>query len=194
MMRRVRINKSMLWIIVLFISGGVYFFTACASSDSSLNNTVQPLEVDTNTSDQGVILRLLSSDGKEKIETQDSQFKDGTRILETMVYEWRFNTWNQISLGQSPYNPNDPVRVCGDRQSIILEVVDPNIDRVDLETKNGTTKLSIIKVNSRRFVAYKLNLENKEYHQVFGTSKDGEIMWQLFPEGYWIKKPGSWRK
>lgn len=148
-------------------------------------NTLQPFQVDSSDGNQGAVLRLVTPDGKERIEIFDSQFSDGTNILESVVYEKQFNTWKQIKLGQSPYKPNDAVRVCGNDQFGVLGIVDPNIVKVEYETKNDKLELSIIKVNSLRYVAFKQIPGNKKYFQVHGISKGGEVLWQLFPEGYW---------
>ena len=148
-------------------------------------NTLQPFQVDSSDGNQAALLRLVTPDGKERIEIFDSQSSDGTKMLESVVYEKQLNTWKQIKLGQSLYQPNDPVRVCGNDQFGVFEIVDPNIVKVEHETKNNKLELSIIKVDSQRFVAFKQTPGSKEYFQVLGISKCGEILWQLFPEGYW---------
>ncbi|TGE38876.1 hypothetical protein E4K67_05210 [Desulfosporosinus fructosivorans] len=165
--------------------GGLFVLTACSALDTSSTNSAQQFVVDTGTGDQGPVLRLLTQDRKEKIEIFDGQFTDGTKILESVVYELRFNKWNQITMGQSPYKSNDPVRISGGGQFGIIEVIDPNIIYMDYETQKDKIKLSIIQVKSRRFVAYQHVPGNKEYFQIRGVSKDGETIWHLFPEGYW---------
>jgi len=165
--------------------GGLFILTACSASDTSSTNTAQQFVVDTGTGDQEPVLRLLTRDGKEKIEIFDGQFSDGTNILGSVVYERRFNKWNQITMRQSPYKPNDPVRVSGGGQFGIIEVMDPDIIYVDYETQKNKIQLSITRLKSRRFVAYQYVPGNKEYYQIRGVSKDGETIWQLFPEGYW---------
>ncbi|AET67846.1 hypothetical protein Desor_2244 [Desulfosporosinus orientis DSM 765] len=167
--------------------GGLFILTACSVTDTSSINTVQQFNVDTGTSDQGPVLRLLTQDGNEKIEIFDGQFADGTKILESVIYELRFNKWNQTTMKQSSYIPNAPVIVSGGGQFGVLEVIDPNIIRVDYETQKDKRQLSIIQVKSRRFVAYHHLPGNNEYYQIRGVSKDGDTIWQLFPEEYWKK-------
>jgi len=164
---------------------GLFVLTACSALDTSSPNSAQQFVVDTGTDDQGLALRLLTQDKKGKIEIFDGQFADGTRILESVVYELRFNKWNQITMGQSSYESNDPVRISGGGQFGIIEVIDPNIICVDYETQMDKIQLVIIQVKSRRFVAYQHDPGNKKYFQICCVSKDGETLWQLFPEGYW---------
>lgn len=157
--------------------------TGCSKMLSK--NSLQPFQIDSSDGNQRAVLTLVTPDEKDKIEIFDSQFSDGTKILESVVYEKQLNTWKQVKLGQSPYKPNDAVRVCGNDQFGVLEIVDPNIVKVEYETKNDKLELSIIKVNSLRYVAFKQTTGNKEYFQVLGISQVGEVLWQLFPEGYW---------
>ncbi|HHY26164.1 MAG TPA: hypothetical protein GX523_05330 [Desulfitobacterium dehalogenans] len=164
---------------------GLVVLTACSTLDTSSINSAHQFVVDTGTGDQGPVLRLLTQDRKEKIEVFDGEFADGTKILESVVYEVRFDKWNQITMGQSPYKSNDPVRISGGGQFGIIEVIDPNIIYVDYETQKDKIQLTIIQVKSRRFVAYQKVQGSKEYFQIRGVSKDGETIWQLFPEGYW---------
>lgn len=180
------IYKSMLWIVLIMFSG-LFVLTACNTSATSHIDAAKPFVVDTGDGDQGLVLRLLSSDGKGKIEIFDDKFSDGTNILESVVFEREFNTWKQRTLGQAPYKPGDQMRVCGGGQFGILEIVDPNIISVDYETKKEKIELSIIEVNSRRFITHIKIPANTEYYQIYGINKDGNIIWQLFTEGYWKK-------
>lgn len=182
MRTRIPIFKSINRIMVLVMFCGLFVLTACSTSVTSPIKVLQPFVVDTSAGDQGSLLRLLTLDGNEKIEISDGQFADGTKILESIIYEQRFNKWNQITLGQSPYKPNDAVRVSGGGQFGIIEVIDPNIINVEYETQKDKIQMSIIQVKSRRFVAYKHILGNKEYYQIRGVTKDGETKWKLFPE------------
>lgn len=172
-------------ITFIIISAVISVITACDSSITLSRDTLQQFQIDSSDGNQGTVLRLVTPDGKERIEIFYSQFSDGTKILESVVYEKQLDTWKQVKLGQSPYQPNDPVRVCSNDQFGVFEIVDPNIVKVEHETKNNKLELSIIKVSSRRFVAIKQTPGNKEYFQVRGNGKGGEVLWQLFPEGYW---------
>jgi len=185
MRTQVGILKSIHRIMVLAMFCGLFVLTACSDSVTTPIKVVQPFVVDTSAGDQGTVLRLLTPDGNEKIEISDGQFADGTKILESVIYGQRFNIWNQVTMGQSPYKANDPVRVSGGGQFRIIEVIDPNIINVEYETQKDKIQLSIILVKSRRFVAYQHIPGNKEYYQIRGVTKDGDTKWQLFPEGYW---------
>lgn len=105
---------------------------------------VQPFVVDTSAGDQRPVLQLLTPDGNEKVEISDEQFADGTKILESIIYERRFDKWNQIAMGQSPCKPNDPVWISGGSQFGIIEVIDPNIINVEYENQKDKIQLAII--------------------------------------------------
>ena len=108
----------------IIISAGIFVITACDSSMTLSKNTLQPFQVAVDSSDgnEGAVLRLVTPDGKERIEIFDSQFSDGTKILESVVYEKQLDTWKQIKLGQSPYQANDPVRVCSNDQFGVFDI------------------------------------------------------------------------
>ncbi|MDR3587803.1 MAG: hypothetical protein P4L59_21205 [Desulfosporosinus sp.] len=181
--------KRMLGLLFLLISSGIFVLVGCSysvtPSSSSTKNTIQPFMVDYNISSQGPVFRLLTLHGKEKIEILDGKFSDGTSILESIMYLRDSNRWNQITMRQETYQPNDPVRGAGNGQFGILELVNPNIVRVEYETKQEKIKLSISQVKNRRFVVYKQTPENMEFYQVYAINNSGQVLWQFFPEGYW---------
>ncbi len=176
-------------IMFLFITNAILILVGCPSSStlpsSSTEITIQEFIVDYNISNQGPVFRLLTPDGKEKIEILDGKVSDGTSILESIIYQRDSNRWDQIAMGQAPYKPNDPVRGAGNGQFGILEIVNPNIVKVQYATKQEKIDISINQVKNRRFVAYKQTPSNKEFYQVYAINNRGQVLWQLFPEGYW---------
>lgn len=189
MTRRIGDSRRLPGITFLFSVITMFVLVGCSSSAttplSSTESTLQPFTVDYDIGEQGTVFRLLTPDGKEKIEVNDGRFSNGTKILESIVYQHQFNQWKQIIMGQEPYKTNDPVRVAGNGQFGILELVDPNIVKVQYETKLEKVDLSISQVRNRRFVAYKQIPGKKEYYQVYAIGNSGQVLWQLFPEGYW---------
>lgn len=178
-------------IMLLFIVVAIFILVGCSSTStipsSAIESTIQPFIIDYNIDDKGPVFRLQTPDGKEMIEILDGKFSDGTCILEAIVYQRHSNQWNQITMGQEPYKPNDPVRGAGNGQFGILELVNPNIVKVQYEMKQGKIDLAISQVKNRRFVAYKQTPGNKEYYQVYAINNSGQVLWQLFPEGYWTR-------
>lgn len=188
-MKTMRISNPLFSQKIMFLFTVFALLTGCSSStsipSSTMESTLQPFVVDNNIGDQGPILRILTKDKKEKLEISDGKFSDGTNILVSIVYQRNLGDWKQIALGQEPYKQNDPVRVTGYDQFGILEIINPNIIKVEYETKYGKFDLAISQVKNRRFVAYKQNPGAKDYYQIYGFDKKGQVLWQLYPEGYW---------
>lgn len=171
--------------IVSVMLGGLLALTTCFVLDDPPIRGSQPFIIETGIEEQGPVLRLLTPNGEKKFELFDGEFADGTKILESSVYRWKSDKWTFAHMGQQPYKPDDPVRMSSLDCFGILEVIDPEIITVEYETDTEKKLLSIAEVNSRRFVAFQTEPGNKDYYQIRGKSKDGEVLWQLFHDNYW---------
>lgn len=192
--------KGFIYLTMAIVTlGGLFALTACLASDDPPIRGAQPFIVDASTDEKDLVLRVLTSNGKKKLELFDGEFADGTKILESCVYEWKANKWIFAHIGQQPYKPDDPVRMLSANSFGILEVIAPEIITVEYETDTEKKLLSIAEVNSRRFVVFQAESGNKSYYQIRGKGKDGEVLWQLFHDNYWEREssqvlyPLPWR-
>jgi hypothetical protein len=193
---QVGVYKSIHRIMVLIVIGGLFVLTACSTSErmppiGSQHFPIgsEPFIVDTSdgkqtTSDETVkfdqkpLLKLLTPDKKKKLEI----FEGG----HTELYEWRIDKWEWVQGAQGGLSGNNSaVMVIGPDEFGVLEVIDPNIIKVEFESEKDKKQLAFIEIGSHRFIAYQKDPRNKDYYQIRGVSKDGKILWQLFPDGYW---------
>ena len=170
--------------MVLIVFGGLFVLTACSTLDKSPSIGSQPFIVDIGDGKQlkhgqeAPLLKLQTPNGLEKLEI----FEGGHAEL----YMWRSDKWEWVSGGQGGATGKDS-KVIGlsTRQFGVLEVYDPNIIKMEFETEIDKKQLSFIEANSHRFIAYQNDPRHKDDYQIRGISKDDEIIWQLFPDGYW---------
>ncbi|HHY28400.1 MAG TPA: hypothetical protein GX523_16995 [Desulfitobacterium dehalogenans] len=187
---------------MVFILIGVFILTACSELFNRPIYGSQPFIVDTSTGkeetayplqtpdgpaeiEQKPILKLLTSDRKEKIEIFDGQLADGRKIFISSGYQWRSEQWNWVHSGQAAYELSTPVKAMSVSQFGVLELIDLEIMTIEYETEKDKKQLSIMEVDDRRFVAYLTDPGHRDYYQIRGLSKSGEILWQLFDDGYW---------
>jgi hypothetical protein len=180
MQPQVGVCKSIHRIVILIVFGGLFVLTACATWDKSISIGSQPFIVDTIVGKQleygqvPPLLKLLTQDGKEKLEI----FEGGNVEL----YRWQMGKWEW---SQGGHGGDSQVIGLSMSQFGVLEVTDPNIIKMEFETEKDKKQLSFIEVKSHRFIAFQIDPRHKDYYQIRGISKNCEIIWQLFPDGYW---------
>lgn len=140
-------------------------------------NGTQPFTIDLSlTAEEGVIFRLISADGKEKVEVVDGKFADGTKILESRGFIHKPQGWRQTGAGQSEYKEQDKIRLCGYQEYLIYEAVDPNIVSMEYKDENKIAKVPFIEVKGRKFAAiYRFFRPNYSY-QINFMNKNGEAI------------------
>lgn len=169
--------KLLIFILIFMIPTASLIYSGQKSQKGYKFNGTQPFTIDLSlTDEEEVIFRLISADGKEKVEVIDGKFADGTKILESRGFIYKSKGWQQIGAGQSEYKEQDKIRFCGYQEYLIYEAVEPNIASMEYKDENKIAKVPFIEVKGRRFAAiYRFFRPNYSY-QINFLNKNGEAI------------------
>ena len=169
--------RVLIFVLITATLIATLMYAGQTSQNNYMANGTQPFVIDKSlTNEEKVIFRLISSDGKEKVEVVDGKFADGTKILESRGYTKKFYGWQQTGAGQSEYNDQDKIRLCGHMHYLIYEAIDPNIVSMEYRDEKKNTKVPFDEINGRRFAAiYRFYRTNYSF-EIHFLNNDGEAI------------------